>query len=215
MTDRDTVRRGYDALAETYAAERPEDGRGMDVLDHFLDPVPESARILDAGCGQGTPVLAQLGASATAVGLDFSYRQLALATENAPDAALAQGDMTRPPFRDGAFDAITAYHSLIHVPIDDHQTVINEFARILRPGGRLLVSEGPGEWSGANPDWLDSGVEMQWDIAGADATREQLEGAGFVIADEWSAPDTLADDEDDAQWVFFSARLDGEERVNE
>lgn len=207
MADKDTVRRGYDDLAETYAAERPKDGHGTDVLDQFLNPVAASARVLDAGCGQGTPILRQLSASATAVGLDFSREQLMLATDNAPAAALTQGDMTRLSFCDGAFDAITTYHSLIHVPIDDHQTVIDEFARVLRPDGRLLVSEGPGEWSGTNPDWLESGVEMQWDIAGADATREQLRSAGFTITNEWGVPNSLADD-DDAHWVFFSARLD-------
>jgi ubiquinone/menaquinone biosynthesis C-methylase UbiE len=206
MADKDAVRRGYDDVAETYAAERSDEGRDVDIVDRFLTPIPASARILDAGCGQGTPVLRQLGATATAVGVDFSRGQLTLATENAPGAALTQGDMTGLPFRDDAFDAVTAYHSLIHVPPEDHQTVVDEFARVLRPGGRLLVSEGPEEWSGTNSNWLESGVEMQWAIAGADATREQLRTAGFTVTEEWGAPNTLADD--DARWVFFSARLD-------
>jgi SAM-dependent methyltransferase len=207
MTEKDTVRRGYDGLAETYATERPDEGRGIELLNRILTPIGESARILDAGCGQGKPVLLQSSAEATAVGVDFSREQLGLATRNAPDASLTQGDMTNLPFQDETFDAITAYHSLIHVPMDEHRAAIDEFARVLRPDGRLLVSEGPGEWSGANPDWLESGVEMQWDIAGADATREKLRDAGFDGIDEWGAPNALAGD--DGHWVFFSARFDG------
>jgi SAM-dependent methyltransferase len=115
--------------------------------------------------------------------------------------------MTDLPFRDGTFNAIIAYHSLIHVPMDEHRAAIEEFARVLRPGGRLLVSEGPAEWSGENPDWLESGVEMQWDIAGADATRRQLRDAGFDVLDERSVANALVGD--DGHWVFFSAQLNG------
>lgn len=206
MVDKNAVRRGYDGVAETYAAERSGDGHGSDILDQFLRLLPESARILDAGCGQGEPVLRKLSASATAIGVDFSRAQLELATENAPGASLLQGDMTRLPVRDNAFDAITTYHSLIHIPIDEHRTVIDEFARVLKPNGRLLLSEGPNEWSGTNPDWLDGGVEMQWNIAGAEATREQLQNAGFSISNEWGTNDAFAGE--DEHWVFFSAELD-------
>lgn len=206
MVEKDAVRRGYDGLAEAYAEQRPEDGREMDILDGFLRPLPESARVLDVGCGQGTPVLRRVAESATGVGVDISRAQLALAAENAPGAHLAQGDMTRLPVRGGAFDAVTAFHSLIHVPRDEHRAVVEEFARVLQPGGRLLVSEGPNEWSGTNPDWLETGVEMQWHIAGAEATREQLRNAGFTITDEWGASNHFADE--DERWVFFAAELD-------
>lgn len=206
MVDKDAVRRGYDGLAETYAEERPEDGRGSDILDQFLQSLPKSPRILDAGCGQGLPVLCQLSAEATAVGLDLSRTQLEFARENAPDASLGQGDMTRLPLGDDVFDAVTAYHSLIHVPLDEHRTVIEEFARVLEPGGRLLVTEGPNEWSGSNPDWLETGVEMQWNLAGAEATREQLQSAGFTISNQEETTITFA--EEDEKWVFFCAKLD-------
>ena len=208
MVDKDAVRRGYDELAEAYAADRVEDGRGREVLSLFLDDLPESAHVLDAGCGQGTPVLRDLAASGTATGMDISRSQLELAADRVPDAALAQGDMVRLPFRDGAFDAVTAYHSLIHVPHEQHQEVVDEFARVLADGGRLLCSEGPEEWRGSNPDWLDTGVEMQWHIAGVEATRDHLRNAGFTVEREWGVDDSL-DEGEDARWTFLSARLEG------
>ncbi|EMA67979.1 class I SAM-dependent methyltransferase [Halorubrum distributum] len=206
MVEKDAVRRGYDRIAAAYAADRVEDGTGRAVLAEFRESLPAAARVLDAGCGQGTPVLADLSASATAVGTDISRTQLDLAAERVPNAALAQGDIAALPFRDGAFDAVTAFHSLIHVPAAEHQSVVDEFARVLVAGGRLLCSEGPEEWTGANPDWLDTGVEIQWHIAGAEATRTQLRNAGFVIERERTVGDSLAEG-DDARWTFFAARL--------
>jgi ubiquinone/menaquinone biosynthesis C-methylase UbiE len=207
MVDKDAVRRGYDALAEAYAADRVEDGRGREVLSRFLDELPGQVHVLDAGCGGGAPVLRHLAASGSAVGMDISRAQLKLAADRVPDAGVAQGDLTALPFCDGAFDAVTAYHSLIHVPREQHQRVIDEFARVLDDRGRLLISEGPEEWTGSNPDWLGTGVEMQWHIAGAEATRDHLRNARFAVEREWEVDDSL-DEGDDARWTFFAARVE-------
>jgi len=58
-----------------------------------------------------------------------------------------------------------------------------------------------------NPDWLDTGVEMQWHIAGVEATRDHLRNAGFTVEREWRTDDSLAEG-DDANWTFFAARLE-------
>lgn len=212
MVDKDAIRRSYDELADVYAEQRTENGRGTEILRQFLDGLPVRVRVLDAGCGQGTPALSRLDAETTAVGVDLSREQLGLAASNLPECRLVQGDMTMLPFDAATFDAIVAYWSLIHVPMDDHRTVLDEFARVLEPGGRMLVCEGTAEWSGENPDWLDSGVNMEWNIAGAKTTRNQLERVGFTIVDRWGTPSELEADreseaDDDTPWTFFSARL--------
>lgn len=215
--NKDDVRRAYDDLAPVHAEQRTGDGYGTDILAEFLDSLSESPRVLDAGCGQGTPILSRLASEADPVGLDFSREQLSLAAENAPDAPLLQGDMTTLPFESNTFDAVVAYWSLIHVPMDDHQAVIDEFARVLRPGGRVLLCEGTEEWAGENPDWLESGVRMEWNIAGAEETRAQLQNAGFDVTDTWGAPEELSSDgeereaedsDDDHPWTFFAARVE-------
>ncbi|QLK25879.1 methyltransferase domain-containing protein [Natrinema zhouii] len=205
MVDKDVVRRGYDAVAETYAAERSEGGTEMDVLEAVLESLSDSPTVLDVGCGQGMPVLRRVSDAGSAVGTDFSREQLALAAANAPAAAFVQGDMVTLPFSDGVFDAVIAFHSLIHIPLNDHRAVLDEFARVLRPGGRVLLSEAPGEWTGENPDWLETGVEMQWDMAGAAATRTQLREAGFAVVDERESTETLVDDE---HWLYLAGRLE-------
>lgn len=205
MGDRDDIRRGYDELAETYAARRSDSERESAILDAFLDSLSESARVLDAGCGQGAPVLRRLCEEATAVGLDLSREQLGIAAQAVPAARLAHADMARLPFRNDALEAATAYNSLIHVPLSDHQRVVDEFARVPRPGGRLLLSEAPGESERTTHDWLDGDVSMRWSTAGAEATREQLREAGFRIAGDRGRRSASA--EDGPKPPFFHARL--------
>lgn len=191
----------------------------MEILEEFLGSLETPERVLDAGCGNGEPVLSHLDRTAGAVGVDFSREQLRRAVEAVPDAHLGQADMTALPFDDDAFDAVVAYWSLIHVPLNEHGAVLEEFSRVLGPGGRVLVCEGSGgEWVGENPDWLDTGVEMEWEIAGAEATVRQLREAGFEVVERWGAPETLSEEDDETEadstdddlpWAFFLGRLDG------
>lgn len=208
MTDRETVRSGYEEHAHAYADRRSPGDRELAVLEAFLESVSRTGRILDAGCGSGEPVLRRLRADTErrVVGLDFARAQLALAADAAPHAELVVGDMTALPFREGVFDAVTASNAVVHVPLSDHQRVVDEFARVLRPGGRLLLSEAPAEFDRETDDWLGAGVEMTWHMAGADATRDQLRDAGFRLTNEWVAPDTGPDEP--PKPPFFEAVLE-------
>ena len=215
MVEKRAVRRSYDSLAEAYADARGTNTPALEALDRFRDSLPEPKRVLDAGCGGGA-FLDRLPPGA--VGFDLSREQLRLARRERPDAAPVQGDMVTLPFDDDSFDGALAYWSLIHVPLAEHPAAVEEFARVLRPGGRLLLSEGTDPWVGENPDWLD-GVGMAWEIAGEEATREHLRAAGFDVERVVGVPDALdgEDDEDDdggdgdgdLPWRVFDARLEG------
>lgn len=194
---RDAVRRGYDALAAEYDAVR-DDSDLPDVLVDALGSVPDGGRLLDAGCGGGRGVLGPLGDRFDAVGLDVSRAQLTLAAERAPAAALVQGDMTRLPYADDAFDAVTALHSVIHVPADEHVAVYREFRRVLRDGGVAVVAAGTEDWEGENEDWLESGETMRWSILGEDATRAALADAGFEVVDS-----ELVDSDAGGTWRYY------------
>lgn len=209
MVDKRTVRRGYDSVAETYTVQRSFDEGEQQLFDQFLDSLPPNPRLLDAGCGAGTPILERLTdrhPEQAVFGLDFSATQLTLARERAPDASLVTGDMATLPIAESTLDGIVAFYSLIHLPESQHQQAIAEFARVTRPGGRILVSEGSKQWAGHNPDWLGEGTDMEWYIAGEAATREQLRNAGFRIEREWDTADVLVEDE---SWVFFEAVNEG------
>ena len=205
MDDRETVHRGYDELAGTYAERQSYGDRALSIIEEFLGSFGDRAHVLDAGCGHGEPVLPRVSDGAAAVGLDLSREQLRLAARAVPRARLVQGDMTALPFRAGAFDGVVAYRSVIHVPISERPAVFEEFARVLAPGGRTLLSEAPEGFERTTDDWLDDGVEMRWEMAGVERTRERLRDAGFVVTDEWPAP---APSEDGPEPPFLAARLD-------
>lgn len=203
VTDRKTVRAGYDELGRTYAERRTIDATERALLERALEPGPPTPRVLDAGCGPG-PTLAELTDHSRAIGLDFSAEQLDLAAETAPEAAVVRGDTAALPFAADSFDAAVSLGVLMHLPDAVQDAAIGEFERVLRPGGRLLVSDGAGSWVGENPDWLGSGVTMTWEIAGIDAVATALEDVGFELLERTASRDELAEDDDASQGLLLA-----------
>lgn len=196
---RRTVRDGYDSMAETYDAERGTDSDHA-ALERFRESLPTAPRLLDLGCGSGRGPLEQFSAT-NAVGLDFSEAQLRLARERT-GAGLVAGDMTALPFSDDSFEAVTAFYSVIHLPLADHADCYAEVARVLGPGGQFLFSIGD-DWAGENPDWLDSGEKMAWSFPPLAETEELLEEAGLVVEERVGVRSEM----DDTDWPFLRCRL--------
>ncbi|GAD53482.1 methyltransferase [Halarchaeum acidiphilum MH1-52-1] len=184
------VREGYDELARVHREARTAVGEpGIDQVDAVARDLPDGARVLDAGCGSGVPVLSRFDLAFDVVGLDLSREQLERAHERSPTAGLAQGDMSALPFRDGAFDGLVALHSIIHVPRDAHPSVYREFHRVLAAGAPALVTTGTDAYEGGTPNWLGSGVEMHWSFPAAEETLAALRDAGFEVEEETRVPD--------------------------
>ncbi|WP_440990167.1 class I SAM-dependent methyltransferase [Haloarchaeobius baliensis] len=190
---RDLVRRGYDELADAYAAER--EGNESDALLGRLRRDAPEGPVLDAGCGDGKPVLATLADDRPVAGLDISGEQAARANEVAP-GRVVQGDMTALPYETGSFAALAAFFSIIHVPAAETPAVYREFARVLQPGGVALVTTGTEDWAGRNDDWLDGGAPMAWEILGPEKSRRHLEAAGFDVYETVGVVDGVSDDAD-------------------
>ena len=92
--------------------------------------------LLDVGCGTGG-TLERLRPYGRVVGLDLEPLALAFCRERGHHE-LVRGSATRLPFADDLFDVIIALDVLEHIP--DHQTAAREIARVLKPGGHLLVT---------------------------------------------------------------------------
>lgn len=95
-------------------------------------------RVLDLGCGTGD-VLEGLPRDILKVtGVDFVPEMAATAASTHPTDRFAAADATRLPFGDNTFDAITCLGVLEYIP--EPRRVLAECARLLRPGGCLIVS---------------------------------------------------------------------------
>lgn len=94
-------------------------------------------RVLDAGCGFGTLANLLIERGAEVTGLNLSAVQLAHAERTAPRARFVRGSATAMPFRAGSFDAVLSVEAAFH--FDRREDFFAETARVLRPGGRLVL----------------------------------------------------------------------------
>ncbi|MGI8800955.1 MAG: class I SAM-dependent methyltransferase [Solirubrobacteraceae bacterium] len=105
--------------------------------DFLLAGVGPGERVLDVGCGEGAFSAALAAIGAEPVGVDVAVEPLRRARARFPELELhLVGD--RLPFPADAFDVVWAGEVLEHVA--DGLGLLEELRRVLRPGGRLLVS---------------------------------------------------------------------------
>ncbi|HEC34687.1 MAG TPA: class I SAM-dependent methyltransferase, partial [Chloroflexi bacterium] len=133
------------------------------------------SRVLDVGCGTGFNVeyLRTYGYSQV-TGLDFSTEALKFCqARNLPH--LVCGDGIHPPFRHASFDMIMALDLIEH--LDDDTRALREFARLLRPGGSIIIFA-----PAFNFLWgLQDEVSHHHRRYTASELRQKLEAAGLSI----------------------------------
>lgn len=138
---------GYDGWAETY------DGPGNALLDFegplvrsILDQLPPGSAV-DAACGTGrhTEYMSKLGHIVH--GFDTSPEMLAVARTKVPEATLTEADIRSLPLTKSTVDLVVCALALAH--IDNIEPAFKEFARILWPGGHLVVSDTRGHFIGS------------------------------------------------------------------
>jgi SAM-dependent methyltransferase len=109
------------------------------VIADLLDPwLATGQTILDAGCGPGGNG-AWLARHGSVVGFDLAPEGLEFVRARRPELAPVRGTLTALPFADRTFDLVTAVTVVYSVP--DDGTAVAELARVLRPGGALVLVE--------------------------------------------------------------------------
>jgi len=178
-----TVEAGYDRVAEAYlSTKNPEDPVTLAVLEDLASDLPSTAAVLDLGCGAGIPVTRWLAHRGYAVtGVDVSARQLELARKYVPEATFIKADMIDLAFGPETFDAVVAFHSIIHVPREEHPALLATIHRWLKPGGTFMATLTVTEFEGEDGDWEGWGAAMRWSHHDAETNRGMLRNAGFEI----------------------------------
>ncbi|MBO0823756.1 MAG: class I SAM-dependent methyltransferase [Actinobacteria bacterium] len=124
---------GYDANAGggLFAADEP-------VVAEFLSG-REPGVALDAACGTGRFAEFLAGRGHQVIGIDSSPDMLSIAQRRVPGAGFRLAELDRLPLPDDSVDVIVCALALVHVP--DLEPVLAEFARVLRAGGDLVISD--------------------------------------------------------------------------
>lgn len=148
----EAVRRTRVALAQSYFranAARWDEIRSLQVDDSLVEnrllsllPPDGLSSLLDVGTGTGRILELYGERGVQAVGVDLSHEMLSVARANLARSGLSNvyvrhSDMYRLPWPAPAFDAIT-FHQVLHFA-DDPPAAIAEAARVMRPGGRLVI----------------------------------------------------------------------------
>jgi len=146
QTKRQYVRRLFATIADRYdlitaVLSYGQDAKWKKKLVSIAD-VRKGERALDLAAGTGDIAFAVAARGAKTIGLDITHRMLELAHLRQGGQASTNpvefigGDMINLPFRSSSFDLVTTGYGLRNVP--DLSAAIDEIARVLRPGGRLL-----------------------------------------------------------------------------
>ncbi|MFJ3489544.1 class I SAM-dependent DNA methyltransferase [Leifsonia aquatica] len=144
--DTDATRIAYDAVAQDYADLLRDDLRGNTfdraVLGIFAEQVNDGGggRVADLGCGPGriTGHLAELGLDVS--GIDLSPGMVEVARREHPGIPFSVGSMLDLPFGEAELAGALAWYSIIHIPQEEQDALFREFARVVRPGGRLVLA---------------------------------------------------------------------------
>ncbi|MEV5297332.1 class I SAM-dependent DNA methyltransferase [Amycolatopsis methanolica] len=134
----DTVAVDYAKLLEGLLEQTPED---LAMLRLFADYVRrDGGLVADIGCGTGrvTTYLDSLGVPV--FGIDLSPGMLAEARRRYPHLRFEVGTMSDLALEDASLGGILAFYSIIHTPPELLPEVFAEFARVLAPGGHLMVA---------------------------------------------------------------------------
>jgi ubiquinone/menaquinone biosynthesis C-methylase UbiE len=106
--------------------------------------LPADLKVLDFGCGIGgsIPYFRQHLPDADLIGIDVSQKSLDIAEERFPGAATYMAfDGKILPFADQTFDVIFTACVFHHIPEDQHEPLLGEIRRVLKPNGQFFIFE--------------------------------------------------------------------------
>ncbi|MFE0024366.1 class I SAM-dependent DNA methyltransferase [Amycolatopsis sp. NPDC059021] len=135
----DKVAADYHELLRKSLARMPYDRAMLGVFAEHVRAA-DVGPVADVGCGPGriTAYLDSLGVPVS--GIDLSPEMIAVARRTYPALRFEVGSMSTLDLKDGELGGVVAYYSIIHTPPELLPPVFAEFARVLAPGGHLLLA---------------------------------------------------------------------------
>ena len=129
---------GYRAWSDTYDTPLRLIRLEQPVMHRLVDSLSPS-RVLDAACGTGRHSEYLAGRGHRIIGVDRSPEMLQRARRKVPAADFREGDLEALPLEAESVDVVVCALALVHLP--HVEGAIREFARVVRPGGRVIISD--------------------------------------------------------------------------
>jgi SAM-dependent methyltransferase len=175
------LRFSYDLVAAKYE-ERFHDelqgkARDRELLASFAGSVGDP--IVEIGCGPGHIGVFVRERGRRVVGLDLSHEMAKLASRRLDGAVTA--DMRALPLRTAAVGGILAFYSVIHLRRPELASVLQEFHRVLRPAGRLLLTAHEGQGEVGVAEFLGEPAPLSATLFELAELTDATKAAGFDI----------------------------------
>ena len=175
------VSEGYDAIGETFAEWRerivgdPRDEWAEDLASRLQ----EGARVLELGCGSGSPETRRLAHRFAVTGVDISPRQVERARAAIPEASFIVADLTELELPAASYDAVASFYVFNHVPRDLLAPLLGRIRGWLVDGGWLLTAFGISDLEGWTGNWL--GAPTFFSSFPAEVNSRLVREAGFTL----------------------------------
>jgi len=135
----DKTRKDYNRIATHFSSTRSYNWPDVDEAIGGLG-LKKGDRILDLGCGNGRLIKALEKYEIEYCGLDISEELVKNARKSFPLEKFVVSNLLKTPFPKESYDAVISIATLHHLPSLNHKDAFVEMKRILKPGGKLLIS---------------------------------------------------------------------------
>jgi ubiquinone/menaquinone biosynthesis C-methylase UbiE len=209
-----SIRESYDRLADEYARrlfdELQHKPLDREMLNRLAADVAGRGEVCDMGCGPGQVARYVRDAGATVFGLDLSPRMLEEARRLNPDIPFRQGNMLALELQDERLAGIAAFYAIVNIPQKSLPFVFREMARVLQPGGLLLLAFHIGDETLHEDELWGQPISMDFFLFQTSAIRRHLKAAGLVIEEVIEREPYPPDVEYQSRRAYIFARKPGE-----
>lgn len=205
-----TIQTSYDRVADEYArcifSELDNKPLDRELLSRFATEVKDKGEVCDMGCGPGHVARYLRDQGVNVFGLDLSTGMLAEARRLNSDISFRQGNMLALDLADASLAGIAAFYAIVHLPQEALPQAFREMARVLKPGGLLLLAFHIGDETLHRDEWMDRPVTLDFRFFLPQAIERDLEAAGLAVEEIIERPPYAPEVEHQSRRAYVFAR---------
>ncbi|TAK58731.1 class I SAM-dependent methyltransferase [Patescibacteria group bacterium] len=174
----DATKLNYETANDWHAEKSMQYGWSSEI-DTFLSLLPsKTQKILDVGCGNGRDIQTFLSKGFAVEGLDYTHAAVEGLRKKFPNETFYEADMRKTGLASELYGGIWACASVLNLPKSEVSLALNEFKRLLVPGGILFLSVKEGEGERMVPD---RGGERFFSFYKEEELSQIVQESGFKI----------------------------------